>query len=313
MADTAPTIPPLSDRDLKLLGVFRAVAEAGGLTAAERSLGVERTTISRQVKLLEARLGAALCQRGPRGFELTDFGRAALRTADDLADALAMARSQLAAARGVVTGELRLGVADNCLGNPRARIAEMLEEFARRAPSAELTVVVDAPSRLNRALLARELHAAIDGAPDRTRLEATPLFSEEFRLYAAVPEGERAPHLGDLRRLGYGAVVRRAEGTPTGAALARLGLETQANASGLEAVAMLVATGRYVGLLPTHMLRGFAGPRRFVEVEGAGAFVFESHLTLLIERQRPAGAVVRTLREAAIAAHAGREAVRRRA
>jgi DNA-binding transcriptional LysR family regulator len=304
MADGSRTSAPFSDRDMKLLTVFRAVAEAGGLTAAERRLGVERSTISRQVKLLEERLGGVLCQRGPRGFELTELGRAALAAAGDLEDALALARGRIEAARGVVTGELRLGVADNCLSNPDARIVETLEAFAAAAPDVELTVIVDAPSRLNRALLARELHAAIDGVePDQARLTAIPLFREEFRLFVAVEPGQPAPRLSDLGERGYRAVMRRAEQSPAARALKRLSLVGQADASGLEAVATLVATGCFVGLLPIHMLRGFAISRRFVEVEDAEDFVFQSELMLLTEMRRPVTPALTTLGQIAIAAH----------
>lgn len=305
MAHEAPPVPALTAQDLKLLAVFRAVAEAGGLTAAERRLGVERSTISRHVKRLEERLGATLCQRGPRGFELTDYGRLVAETAQEVADQMALARSRLAAARGAITGELRLGVADNCLNNPRARIAETLAEIARRAPSAELHVTVDAPARLNAALLARELHAVVNGAgPDLDRFGRTPLFREEFRLYAAVAPGETVPHLGDLDRLGYGAVLRRADASAASRAMQRIGLARRADASGLEAAAALVATGRFVGLLPTHMVGAIAATRRLVEVRGAERFAFATTLMLLTERRRAESPLVVALRAAAVAAHA---------
>ncbi len=304
MPGPALSIPPLSDRDLRLLQTFRAVADAGGLTAAERGLGVERTTISRRVKLLEERLGGPLCQRGPQGFELTEFGRAALAAADDLADAMANARNRLAAARGSITGELRLGVADTCLTNPEARIAETLDGIARRAPYVVLHVAVDAPSRLIEALGARRFHAVISGhVPGNVRLEVTPLFDEWFRLFVAARAPLPPPHVSELRGLGYGAVLRGAERSPAGLAVARLGLDHQASASGLEAVATLIATGRYVGHLPTHLPHGLARGHRFAEVRGAETFALRTEFMLITERDRPIGAVLDVLRSAAIEAH----------
>ena len=80
MKHVAPApVPHLTETDLRLLRIFRAVAEAGGLTAAETQLGMERSTISRHLLALETRLGSRLCFRGPSGFELTDFGRKALQ------------------------------------------------------------------------------------------------------------------------------------------------------------------------------------------------------------------------------------------
>jgi DNA-binding transcriptional LysR family regulator len=47
----------VSDLDLRLLRVFRAVAECGGMAAAELELNIGTSTVSRHVKDLETRLG----------------------------------------------------------------------------------------------------------------------------------------------------------------------------------------------------------------------------------------------------------------
>jgi hypothetical protein len=47
----------LSDTDLRLLKVFNAVVECGGMAAAELELNVGTSTVSRHVKDLETRLG----------------------------------------------------------------------------------------------------------------------------------------------------------------------------------------------------------------------------------------------------------------
>ena len=65
----------LSDVDLRLLKVFRVVAECGGISAAEVELNIGRSTISRHIKDLEIRLGVTLCQRGRAGFVLSSEGQ----------------------------------------------------------------------------------------------------------------------------------------------------------------------------------------------------------------------------------------------
>ena len=70
---TSSPVPQITEADMRLLRIFRAVAEAGGLTAAEVNLGMERSTISRHLLALETRLGGRLCFRGPSGFELTEL------------------------------------------------------------------------------------------------------------------------------------------------------------------------------------------------------------------------------------------------
>jgi len=65
----------LSDMDLRLLQVFKAVVECGGLSAAELELNIGTSTVSRHMKDLETRLGLTRCRRGRAGFALTAEGR----------------------------------------------------------------------------------------------------------------------------------------------------------------------------------------------------------------------------------------------
>src|SRR5581483_6920367 len=60
----------VSDLDLRLMRVFKAVVECGGMAAAELELNIGTSTVSRHVKDLETRLGLRLCRRGRGGFAL---------------------------------------------------------------------------------------------------------------------------------------------------------------------------------------------------------------------------------------------------
>ncbi|MBB6252882.1 LysR substrate-binding domain-containing protein [Nitrospirillum iridis] len=62
-------------RDLNDLYYFAQVVEHGGFAAAERALGVPKSTLSRRVSLLEEQLGVRLLQRSTRRFAVTDVGR----------------------------------------------------------------------------------------------------------------------------------------------------------------------------------------------------------------------------------------------
>ena len=78
-----PTATAPSDRkvgfsvetiDIRLIRIFMAVVEAGGLSAAQLELNLALSTISEKVSALEKRFGMKLCQRGRSGFELTTAG-----------------------------------------------------------------------------------------------------------------------------------------------------------------------------------------------------------------------------------------------
>ena len=65
----------LSNLDLRLLQVFKAVVDCGGLSAAELELNIGTSTVSRHLKDLETRLGLVLCRRGRAGFSVTPEGQ----------------------------------------------------------------------------------------------------------------------------------------------------------------------------------------------------------------------------------------------
>jgi DNA-binding transcriptional LysR family regulator len=64
--------PPV---DLNEVLIFARVIQAGSFTAAARSLGMPKSSVSKKVADLEARLGTRLVQRTTRRIGLTDAGR----------------------------------------------------------------------------------------------------------------------------------------------------------------------------------------------------------------------------------------------
>ena len=67
---------PLSTLDWSLVQAFLAVAETGSLSGAARLLGASQPTLGRQIKAIEAQLGADLFVRQARGFSLSETGAA---------------------------------------------------------------------------------------------------------------------------------------------------------------------------------------------------------------------------------------------
>ena len=61
---------------LESMRSFVQVVDAGGFSAAARSLGLPKSTVSRHVSRLEDRLGVRLLNRTTRSLALTDVGRA---------------------------------------------------------------------------------------------------------------------------------------------------------------------------------------------------------------------------------------------
>lgn len=293
---TKPPISSLSENDLRLMRIFRVVAESGGISAAELRLNMERSTISRHVKALEHRLGGCLCLRGPRGFELTDFGDTVLAAAVAACDVMDRVRDDLNRARNVLTGDLVIGIADNCLSNPACRVSEALACLAEEAPAVRIHLVVHPPADLAREVAARQLHLCINGALQRDEdFVRHPLFREEFRLYAR--RRDRAPpRFADLARAGYGVITR--VGEIHSERLAILHPEAPRSvALGLEAVVGLIAGGCHVGLLPTHYAALIEPFCPLDEVPDAGHLAYNSPFFLNYERSRPLSAPSRRFRD----------------
>src|ERR1700744_3068883 len=74
---------PRQPLPLNALRAFEASARHLSFTRAGLELGVTQAAVSHQVKGLEARLGAALFRRLPRGLALTDEGQSLLPVLDE--------------------------------------------------------------------------------------------------------------------------------------------------------------------------------------------------------------------------------------
>ena len=61
--------------DLNDIYFFASVVECGGFSAAARTIGVEKTRLSRRIAALEKRLGVRLLQRTTRALALTEAGQ----------------------------------------------------------------------------------------------------------------------------------------------------------------------------------------------------------------------------------------------
>ena len=82
------------------------VARAGTVSGAAEVLGVHHATVIRHIDALEARLGARLFQRHPRGYTPTEAGRLLLAVAQTTDDQFAQLGARIAGAGEEVSGEL---------------------------------------------------------------------------------------------------------------------------------------------------------------------------------------------------------------
>jgi DNA-binding transcriptional LysR family regulator len=122
--------------DLNELRVFVKVVQAGSFTAAGAALRMPKSTVSRKVSELEARVGAQLLQLTTRRLRLTEVGRAyferAARSVAEAEEAERVVTRMQAAPHGLlrVTAPLNFPV-----------LGPLCSEFLARYPEVQLEVV----------------------------------------------------------------------------------------------------------------------------------------------------------------------------
>jgi DNA-binding transcriptional LysR family regulator len=116
-----------------------AVAEAGGLSAGARRLGVSHPTVYRRLRALEARLGVRLFDRLPGGYVPTTAGAEIVREATALAGTVAALERRLAGRDLGPVGVVRLTAPDTLATH---LLPEMLEVLRRQSPAIVVELVM---------------------------------------------------------------------------------------------------------------------------------------------------------------------------
>lgn len=185
--------------DTQLLTVFRTVTRYGSITAAAAALRFTQSAVSRQIAALEARLGAPVFDRLPRGVALTEQGRAFLPHAEAILDRLDAAHRDLDELRGLGSGRLRVGAFPTAVA---ALVPRALAAFGSSYPKVALSLVEGlTPALLERLAGGDADIAVVSSAPtaviDTTRFELRHLLDE--RLLVAVARTHRLARRRSVR------------------------------------------------------------------------------------------------------------------
>src|SRR5689334_6397797 len=95
--------------DAGKLATLRAVVERGSFSAAGAAIGLTQPAVSRQVSLLERRLGTQLVRRTQHGVYATEAGRVLLEHGAAILDRMELAEAEVAEIAGLRAGHVRLG------------------------------------------------------------------------------------------------------------------------------------------------------------------------------------------------------------
>ncbi|WP_199730885.1 LysR family transcriptional regulator [Luteimonas sp. 100069] len=194
------------------LRAFVEVADAGGISAAARRMGVSKSIISWALSRLEQDLGVQLLARTTRGASLTEAGRI-FRGHAQKACAEIEAAQDIIQSRDELRGQLRIAAP---LTFGPTHIAPLLARMAREHPDLHIHATysdsyIDIVSEgydcavrtgflKDSSLVARRvapIHSSLVASPDYIRTHGSPETVDEFLRHAVLMQGTEAWLLND--------------------------------------------------------------------------------------------------------------------
>ncbi|HEX6536489.1 MAG TPA: LysR family transcriptional regulator [Gemmatimonadaceae bacterium] len=245
--------------ELRHLRAFIAVAEAEHVTRAAERLHIAQPALSRQMRQLEAAVGAALFTRVGRGVRLTPAGRAFLEDARAVLTAVAAAAAHARRVERGTAGVLRIGFVEV------ASASGLVPEAVRRFAVAHPDVGVDLREMTSGAQIAALRDHALDigfvcgMAADQARgLRAETVLADPLvAVLSARHPLARMPRIPPAALVGERLLMVRRQLGPTlhadvEAVFARAGapMELVQEVSQMQTVVHLAAAGVGIGIVP---------------------------------------------------------------
>lgn len=251
---------------------FWTVARTGSISEAARRLLLNQSTVSLQMKQLEASLGVRLLTRGRPGSALTDRGRVALEHCDRI---FGHSEEMLSVLRGAAAGapQFRLGVSQAV---PRSRVLALADRLKSLVPRASVRILSRSSEELESRLERRMLDLVLSdldltvrmGRDWRARLAwDTPLF------FVAAPRPLKGA--GPFpRSLGRIPLLLRAPENPVRKAvdnfLAVRGIaaDVRAEVEDPELILAMALRGEGAAVMDPEDIAGYVGRGRLVRLHG---------------------------------------------
>ena len=279
-------IGKIHEVDIRRLRIFMTIVERGGFIPAQNELGISASMMSIRMSELEASLGLKLCQRGRSGFSVTPEGDAVYHACEALMLAHENFISSVGSVKNEISGELRLGVIDNAIFDPDLPISRIVERFHQQASNLEITLYTLPPTELERALLEQRLHLGIGVFYQRIPgLDYQMLCREHLLLYCAKShplfDPER-PNPG-FEQLQQSEFIERTYGETTSQLNRAIDFRASAWASSLEATALLILSGKYIGFLPEYYAQLWVDQGRMMALH-ADEVLIESEISCVTHK-----------------------------
>jgi DNA-binding transcriptional LysR family regulator len=237
--------------DLGEIVVFTRVVQGGSLTAAALALGMPKSTVSRKLAELEARVGARLLQRTTRSAHLTDIGRVYYAHCLRIVGEIEEAQLAVAQLRSTPRGVLRITVPVAL-----AMLGPVVAEYLALYPDVQVDMVAT-DRRVDLVEERFDLALRAGGSPDSS-LVARRLGVIRRRLVAAPKLAATLKRMEDPGQLGaQPCIVFAPEGQTwhlrSGAKSTAVDIRPRLVVNDYELLRSVARAGFGVALLPEHL------------------------------------------------------------
>ncbi len=242
------------DVDLRLLRIFVAIVECGGLSAAESRLNIGRSTISAHLSDLEVRLDVKLCKRGRSGFELTETGRVTYQASLELLQQCDAFATTVASAKSELSGRVTIAIIDTIVNDPRCGVARAISALKAKGNNLQFDINVCEAREVETAVANGRSLVGLGVSRHQLRgLDYFPLHNETNFLYC----GQGHP-LFDCKPAQVAKLLEKAEVITSNYMRDKevrndgLNYQNSAMAYHDEGIAHLILSGEFIGYLPEH-------------------------------------------------------------
>ena len=294
----------ITGTELRLLEVFDSVVRNNGISAAQVELGLSQPTISNHITALEERLGVKLCQRGRRGFLLTEKGRIVHEVSRSLISALGAHETRLAELKGSLVGRVRVATVDCLATDPGFALPQAVRAFGAAAPAVRIELTVERPQDILSGILDGGFDIGLGGFDNPVSgLDFKVVHHERHALYC----GAEHPLFSCLDKELHGeayhgfAWAHRRYWSKQRQRAWHLS-DRDVFVQEIEAQMLLVLSGAYLGLLPIHAAQAHVGVGRLRRLPFADPSLDVP--IAVVARKGPLPAAIELFREKVLAAHA---------
>ncbi len=283
--------------DLKQLEYFVQVAELGSFTRAALVLNIAQPALSRQIRLLEVELHHNLLTRNGRGAVPTEAGKLLLEHGRGILHQVALAREELAGARGALAGRVSIGLPPSL---SKLITVPLTKAFRQALPQAHLTLTEGFSLLMSEGLRVGTLDMALLYNPEKSPdLEIALLHTEALVLISprAGVKATNKNHKNPMNRIALAEASALPLILPSRPNAFRLLIEREMRGigstpkivmevDGLNAILNLVQEGLGHAVLPAYTLSSFDDVQPFV-VRHIHSPQIQSQLALVWSSRRP--------------------------